>query len=564
MTYPSLEQYNNALQAPNLHFLDSELRSGVVRKSGLGMPLALCGGFALTYTIDVGGKRYAVRCFHKHAADLERRYQVISAKLRQLKSPWFLPFEFNPRGIRIHGKEYPIVKMEWAAGETLSEFLEREYGNSHSLNRLRATLARLSEFLEKEGIAHGDLQPGNIMVSQNGGAVQLIDYDGMYVEAFRGAHATELGQINFQHPQRSATNFNAKIDRFSFIALDVALQALAADPGIWKRSHSDPDAVVFRRSDYLTPAASPVFKDVLAIPSLAEHVKHLAQVASAPMEQGPSLADFLQLRGIPQIPISFLGTRQVGRASYQGAYPVLDATNYEAVLRKVGDRIELIGRIDSVVKRWTVNRKPYVFVNFSDWRGNAVKLCIWSQGLTALGKDVPDESWEGKWITVSGLVDTPYPGKSKSGASYTHVSMTVSQRGQMQVVDEMEAKYRLGVGVQAVNRSSQNSEIVRSMGGARPSTKTLGHLTPTPVVQQTVAPKSNNQQVIERMQAALQPAVLQPKPTPSLPASSPSAARPQVSVLPKVTSNEKKQPARVGRWILLGVVVMLFFIFGRR
>lgn len=577
MTYPSLEQYSQALQAPQVHLLDSVLKSGTVRMSGLGMPLALCGGFALTYTVDAIGKRYAVRCFHKEAPDLERRYQVISAKLRQMASPWFLPFEFNPKGIRIQGQEYPVVKMEWALGETLSEFLEREHGSSSSLNRLRATLARLSEFLEGVGIAHGDIQPGNVMVSQNGGAVQLIDYDGMYIDAFQGARATELGQINFQHPQRSATHFNSKIDRFSFIALDVALQALAADPDIWRRSHSDPDAVVFRRADYLSPGASPVFKEALSLPGIADHVRNLAQVALAPMDHAPSLADFLQARGIPQVSLSFLGTRQVARAPYQGAYPVLNATDYEAVLLKVGDRIELIGRIDSVVPLRLKDGKPYLFINFSDWLGNAVKLCIWPQGLSALGNDAPDKNWVGRWITISGLVDPVYRGKSKRGL-YTHVSITVSQRGQMQPISEEEARYRLDVRPPGSYASLKNSSVIRNMSEipvsrAAQVSAVAKPIVPMPKLPPKAMPKSGNQQVIEQMlrqqsaQLKVTPqlksgpsALSQKKKAPlSLPVL-PNIAKPKVqSIVNQARTHKTLNSLRVWFCIVVVVSVILFF-----
>lgn len=66
MNYPSLEKYNEALQAPARAIQDPQLRAGQLRTTGLGLPLALCGGFALTYTVDTGGKRFALRCFHKN------------------------------------------------------------------------------------------------------------------------------------------------------------------------------------------------------------------------------------------------------------------------------------------------------------------------------------------------------------------------------------------------------------------------------------------------------------------------------------------------------------------
>ncbi|HAS5344650.1 TPA: protein kinase family protein, partial [Vibrio cholerae] len=255
MAYPTLEQYNEALQSPQLVLQDTELKHGTLKTTGLGLPLALCGGFALTYTVQVGGKKFALRCFHKESRELERRYQAISARIKQLASPYFLPFEFIPSGIRIQGAMYPIVKMAWAQGQTLAEFLENEYRNPQSLQRLRQALSNLADFLEKNQISHGDIQPENIMVSAGGSTIQLIDYDGMYVEALQSSKATELGQVNFQHPKRTANDFNEKLDRFSFLTLDVALQALIASSSIWTISRSEPSAVVFRRNDFLDPGS---------------------------------------------------------------------------------------------------------------------------------------------------------------------------------------------------------------------------------------------------------------------------------------------------------------------
>ena len=55
-------------------------------------------------------------------------------------------------------------------------------------------------FLEKEQIAHGDLQTGNLMVSAGGSVVQLIDYDGMYVDDIkdiRPESPSPAGPTNF-------------------------------------------------------------------------------------------------------------------------------------------------------------------------------------------------------------------------------------------------------------------------------------------------------------------------------------------------------------------------------
>src|SRR4051812_34754168 len=100
MVYPSLEQYNQALSAHSTLLSDPELRGGTLAKSGLGLPLAISGGFALTYTVSTAHGKFAVRCFHRESKGLERRYTAISKKLSSLRSPYFLDFQFQAQGIR--------------------------------------------------------------------------------------------------------------------------------------------------------------------------------------------------------------------------------------------------------------------------------------------------------------------------------------------------------------------------------------------------------------------------------------------------------------------------------
>ncbi|MGQ7862957.1 protein kinase family protein [Pseudomonas sp. 32A] len=549
MAYPTLEQYNEALQSPQLVLQDTELKQGRLKTSGLGLPLALCGGFALTYTVETQGKKFALRCFHKESRELERRYQAISIRIKQLASPYFLPFEFIPNGIRIHGKSYPIVKMAWAQGRTLAEFLESEHGKPQTLQRLRHALAGLAGFLERNQISHGDIQPENVMVNDDGSAVQLIDYDGMFVESFRGAAATELGQVNFQHPKRSARDFNEKLDRFSFITLDVALQALMAAPSLWNVSRSEPSAVVFRRNDFLDPAASAIFGEVCKLNGVAANVRNLARVVLGEFQAVPTLTEFLQGKGLGSNVIEFKPRAVSGNVIYQSAYPVCEATNYAQVFSLVGSRIELVGRIHSVRNGWGANKKPYIFVNFDDWRGKAVKLAIWFEGISSIKPNVPDESWVGRWLSVTGLVDPPYNGQAKK-TSYTHLSITITAPGQIQQLPEQEAKFRLsGKGPSAVtgSSSSRNADILSSMS------KTGGFVSQqaSRVPSQPVAPKSSNQQLLEKMRAQTSQS------TPSGRSVSPQP-RPNHSTQPQSSSRPMKHSSRMGwgGWIFIGVVVI--------
>ena len=220
---PSLDLYNEAVQHPQDAFTDATLRAGKVRTNGLGLPLALGGGFAITYSVTAAGLTYAVRMFHKQAGGLEDRYRLIATELLRLSSPYFVQFEYQARGVRVDGQQYPLVKMEWASGETLGSFLDARYGDRNVVEALRRSFRDLAKHLRDRGIAHGDLQNGNVMV--DGARLRLVDYDGMFVPGMAAANGSEIGHRHFQHPARSAKDFGPAMDRFSFIALDLTLAA---------------------------------------------------------------------------------------------------------------------------------------------------------------------------------------------------------------------------------------------------------------------------------------------------------------------------------------------------
>ncbi|HBR1386775.1 TPA: serine/threonine protein kinase [Klebsiella quasipneumoniae subsp. similipneumoniae] len=501
MPYPSLEQYNQAFQLHSKLLIDPELKSGSVATTGLGLPLAISGGFALTYTIKSGVKKYAVRCFHRESKALERRYEAISRKISSLRSPYFLDFQFQPQGIKVEGISYPIVKMAWAKGETLGEFLEVNRHSAQALAKLSASIESLAAYLEKEKIAHGDFQTGNLMVSDGGTTVQLIDYDGMFVDEIKTLGSSELGHVNFQHPQRKSTNpFNHTLDRFSLITLWLALKTLQIEPSIWNKSNSELDAIIFRANDFVDPSSSSILGMLSGIQQLSPHVKNFAAVCASAMEKTPSLDDFIAGRNIPVslATISMNGDIPSSRLNpgYISAYTVLSAVEYSACLQRVGDKVEVIGKIIDVKLNKTRNGKPYIFVNFGDWRGNIFKISIWSEGISALPSK-PDASWIGKWISVIGLMEPPYvSGKYK----YSHISITVTTIGQMTVLSETDARWRLAGpknSRQALTSTSNNQEALERIKGKS--------TTSTPKPMSTNA-TTVNQAILSKLRASTQTA----------------------------------------------------------
>jgi len=542
MAYPSLEQYNQAFQLHTKLLTDPELKSGTVATSGLGLPLAISGGFALTYTIKAGTKKYAVRCFHRESKALERRYEAISKRIASLRSPYFLDFNFQPQGIKVEGAPYPIVKMAWAKGETLGEFLEDNRNSPQAIAKLSTSLESLAAFLEKEKIAHGDFQTGNLMVSDGGATVQLIDYDGMFVDEIKVLGSSELGHVNFQHPKRKATNpFDHTLDRFSLISLWLALKALRLDPSVWDRTNSELDAIVFRANDFTDPGSSPVFGMLAGNKALSGDIKNFAAVCASAMEKAPALADFIAGKNIPAptTEIRITGSSQPGKPKpgYIGAYDILSALDYDACMRSVGDKVEVIGKIIEVKLDKARNGKQYIFVNFGDWRGRIFKISIWSEGLCVL-RSKPDSSWVGKWISVIGLMEPPYVSKRYK---YSHLSITVATVGQMTVLSEADARWRLAgpkAGGHVSVSAGSNKETLDRIKGRQTSAAPQAS---------SATSASTNQALLNKIRASTQPSA----PT------KPSHSQPQTTVrrTPSYTpptrpkQQEKGLVAKIFDWI---------------
>ena len=558
MPYPTLEQYNLAFQLHAKLLTDPELKAGTLAKSGLGLPLAISGGFALTYTITAGRKKYAVRCFHRESKALERRYAAISKRLNGLQSPYFLAFEFQPQGIKVDGAACPIVKMAWAEGETLGEFLEANHKNVGALAKLSDALGTMAQYLEAQHIAHGDLQPGNIMVSGGGSVVQLIDYDGMFVDDIKDLGSSELGHVNFQHPQRKSTNpFDAHLDRFSFTSLCLSLKALRTDASIWGKTNSEVDAIVFRANDFADPGSSAAFALLSANGTLAAETKNFAAVCKSPMANAPTSLDFFVGRNIPAVSIVLGGPAKatVATTGYIGAYSVLSALDYAACLRSVGDKVEVIGQIVEVKADKSRSGKPYIFINFGAWKGNIFKVSLWSEGL-AVVTPKPTASWVGQWVSVVGLMEPPFVSRKYK---YSHLSISVTAANQLTRISEVEAKRRLAGGSQVPFKAAENKDLLEKIRGKSQPSYVPPTSNPRPTQPTSRAPASPpltaNQAALIAIKGTTSPTQAVPPYVPSHRSASqaPSYTPPPPTPVPGKRPSSWGWPAiwAVGIWVVI-------------
>jgi len=226
--------------------------------NALGLPRAISGAFASVYQMHGSGKQFAVRCFLQNVPDLENRYAKISECLNSTNLKYTVPFEFIARGIKVGGKWYPILKMQWVHGQSLVESIKKHLHDKDALTYLLNEFRQMSSTLCSHGIAHGDFQHGNIIIE--GRHLRLVDYDGMYVPALHGFGSRELGHRHYQHPQRNSRHFGAYLDNFAAWSIYTSLYCLIQDNRLWARLDAGDECLLFRYEDYQQPTQSIAFR----------------------------------------------------------------------------------------------------------------------------------------------------------------------------------------------------------------------------------------------------------------------------------------------------------------
>lgn len=258
----SATSYIASFQKPERYLRDPELRAGRVERPH-GGPLRPMdgGGFASVFRVVSadGRKSWAVKCFLRPTAELSDRYRAIEARLADVGDYWKVGFGYDPEGL-FHLPEnrwVPVLKMTWVNGTRLIPWLEDRLGDAAALRRMALEFTNVIGSLERAGIAHGDLQHGNIIVVA-GDRIRLVDYDGMYVPALKGFRMPECGVPHYQPPDRGERGyFGPAADRFSARVIRLGIRAVAADPGLWDRLHeTDGEYLILRNTDFAEPDRS--------------------------------------------------------------------------------------------------------------------------------------------------------------------------------------------------------------------------------------------------------------------------------------------------------------------
>lgn len=277
----SLTDITNSVKNAKVCFKDSSLKSGVLEVYN-GRPVCYSGNYGAVFKIRCGDKQKAVRIWTKDLAimpELPARSEILSKKIHQINNPCFIDFDFQPAGLLVSGQWTPIVVMDWCTGKNLKDSISQNINNPKELTSIATNFLELVRLLHKQGISHGDLQHGNILINDDF-SIKLIDYDSLYIpcKEFDDKIEEIKGLPDYQHPARMANKYaNSKVDYFSELIIYLSLAAVIENPQLWKKYNvANRDySLLFDQNDFANFRNSRIYVDLC---SLSPSIKTLTLI----------------------------------------------------------------------------------------------------------------------------------------------------------------------------------------------------------------------------------------------------------------------------------------------
>jgi len=231
-----------------------------------GMPSQWKGAsWCVLKAIDSNGDEWALRIPHiRSAASSPRleRLERLQKILDKIKPYWFPPFVVHRDAIEIKGELCPIVVMPFLKDVPLTKFIEKEInsGSGKSLAALAEKLPDLSRRMIAEGFDHGDVSPGNLLVTKSGD-LRLIDPDMLLHIDCAVAKSFELGHPSCNHPMRIQSDVGPGLHVFPLHLLELSLLAISSNTDLVDEK-PDPEALLFSESDLRNHRKSKTFGKV--------------------------------------------------------------------------------------------------------------------------------------------------------------------------------------------------------------------------------------------------------------------------------------------------------------
>lgn len=254
--WPTGTQYAEAVQQPQFSFSDSELRAGELTLTPLGIPAMASGQNAVAFHFQAETRPVAVRCLLSENEDGRDRYRALQTHLATARIPSVVPAQWIDEGVRVHESWWPVVVMPWVSGRPLHDAIEDRLGEPGRLTSLADRWFDLVESLQAKDFAHGDLQHGNVLLTDDDD-FQLVDLDGIWVPGMSVGAPGEFGHPNYQHARRGPAHWGRNVDTFSALVIGVSIAALGNDPSLARFMTGE--NLLFARSDFENVDASPIW-----------------------------------------------------------------------------------------------------------------------------------------------------------------------------------------------------------------------------------------------------------------------------------------------------------------
>ncbi|MDD2815512.1 MAG: hypothetical protein PHP00_07205 [Thiotrichaceae bacterium] len=269
MPFPVHRDYVDSVTHLDKFICDPKFKGGRARSCPKSHRLILySGGFSVVFPIDVGKETLALRCWTAGLSNADKRYIEITKYLQNVKLPYFVDFAYVQEGILVKGLKYPIIRMDWATGDRLKDFIAKYINDPTVLLATAHAFSSMVKALHVARISHGDLQHDNILVSydKNTVSLKLIDYDSLYVPNLKGQEEIR-GLPAYQHPTRinprSTREVSEKVDYFSELVIYLSLCSLAEKPKLWTSYDiEDSEGLLFSASDFENPALSKIIREL--------------------------------------------------------------------------------------------------------------------------------------------------------------------------------------------------------------------------------------------------------------------------------------------------------------
>ena len=265
MQYPLLSEYVSAITHASENL--DQLKHLEVVQDEHGEPYRSSGAFAVVFKMrdPRTGQLYALKCFTEEQEGRAEAYRKIEEELEVAGTTYFTSMRYYERELFVDSNvssesEFPVLLMDWIEGCTMELYIREHYRDSYAMEMLCYRFCRLAAYLRSQPFAHGDVKPGNIMVSDTG-TLTLIDYDGMFVPSMQGESSPTLGTEEFRHPLRTPELFDATIDDFALASIALSLRAIALDSQLLDL-YGAPDRLLFSASDYRDLAQSQVMQAI--------------------------------------------------------------------------------------------------------------------------------------------------------------------------------------------------------------------------------------------------------------------------------------------------------------